>query len=234
MSIISDSVQRIQFFLKGLDRAIVSIPHLFYRETFQSGDSTDISGASPSRTDKVIGWIFWSIGVVFCFLAASLVANHLISQPWQIRLFAFLFVFIGSLLSSAVLSAVLIYYIFFIFSRVYYNSTIPDDLKATNMLPLLPTLFTFLPLTTVVPKSWSLQLFYAPFSYDPTIPYISNRLAMEENVAIDNAKNSFHSFEKVVQIGGFKELFEQWTDAMTKMHRGAPAPAPALAESKVQ
>lgn len=215
-----------------------TLSSVFYKNTVGFADvSGDLGQQQPhptqqaSTTDKVLSWLFWSFGTILALFAASIVANNLITHPWQIRLSVFLFVLIGSLLSNSILASVLIYYVFLALSRTYYNSTLKDPV---TRIPLLPTLFTFLPLTTYVPESWSAQILYYPFSYDPAMRYVGGRLDLEKSIATTNAKNSFYNYDTTMEIGGFKQLFDIWTSGMASLHQTQQPPQPQPPKENTQ
>jgi hypothetical protein len=195
---------------------------VFYKNTVGFVDiSGEVVQQPASTIDKVLSWLLWSLGIILALFAASIVANHLITHPWQIRLVVFIFVLIGSLLSSGILIPVLFYYVFLALARTYYNSTLKSS---DTHIPLLPTLFTFLPITTYIPQSWSARVLYYPFSYDPTSQYVSHRLELEKNIATTNAMNSFYNFNTTTEIGGFKQLFDMWTNGISVMHQSTVSP----------
>jgi len=101
---------------------------------------------------------------------ASLVANHLIFMPWQVRLFAFLFVYMGMGVYPVLTIGIPAYYILNALFNAYHNYNLPKGLtpaeKFARTKSLLPAIRGLLPLSTWKTDSlWKFETLLFPFKY---------------------------------------------------------------------
>jgi hypothetical protein len=144
-------------------------------------DVTAANAAVPplvtvAESGTVYSWISTGFLVLRIFLYifpiffAVLVANHLIFMPWQVRLFAFIFVYIYMGIYPVFTVGVPVYYILNALFSAYHNFNLPSTLTPVEMLArkkqYYPDIRGFLPLSTWKTDSlWAFETLLFPFKY---------------------------------------------------------------------
>jgi len=134
------------------------------------------AGITVAGSDSVISSISTGFLVLRIFLYifpiffAVLVANHLIFMPWQVRLFAFIFVYIYMGIYPVFTVGIPVYYLINLLFNAYHNFNLPSTLTPVEKLarkkPLYPVIRGFLPLSTWKTDSlWAFETLLFPFKY---------------------------------------------------------------------
>ena len=177
-------------------------------------DDKDVPAENQSVIMRTVGYLLKSIGILVSIVLAMLVANHLIMHPPIIRIFGFLATIWVCLINPLAFIGILAYYIFFILSRYYYNTTVKE---VSQKRALLPYIFALLPISNTVYRTTLLYILTYPFTYELPTDQIS--LINEHNYYIDSIKGTYESFDATVKkYSGLNSLFGEYDGGLGKMH----------------
>ncbi len=156
--------------------------------------------------EKTLTYVTFSMGIFLAIVYAMIVANTLITEPWAIRLFAFIAVLLLSLFNPIVFGILTIYFL----STGIYNKT--------RGKTFFPPIFAMLPITTTPRISTLGSIFNYPFFYPKGQESQKKLKEIMENYKSD-LKSSFIDFEGLsASYPVIKKAYEEFSKKMEDMN----------------
>jgi F0F1-type ATP synthase assembly protein I len=155
---------------------------------------------------KTLSYVTLSMGIFLSIIYAMIVANNLITEPWVIRLFAFIAVSLLSISNPLVFGALTLYFISF----GIYNKT-----KGKTFLP---PIFAVLPITTTPSIGTFSSLFKYPFLYPKGQESEKKLKEIMEKYKTD-LKESFINFEGLsASYPVIKRTYDEFSKKLDNMN----------------
>jgi hypothetical protein len=155
---------------------------------------------------KTLSYVTLSMGIFLSIVYAMIVANNLITEPWVIRLFAFIAVSLLSISNPLVFGALTLYFISF----GIYNKT-----KGKTFLP---PIFAVLPITTTPSMGTFSSFFKYPFLYPKGQESEKKLKEIMEKYKTD-LKESFINFEGLsASYPVIKRAYDEFSKKLDNMN----------------
>jgi len=166
--------------------------------TQQAASATAAQSVSLIYTiiDKGLYILWW----IFCIIIGSLVSNHLINYPWQVRVFLFAFIMVlGNFSDYTELNTVYIIGIYYLINMLYTAYRIYRKPELKEKEHILHTFYAILPIRTANNTFLDTVLFpvtYLQKGNDPKDTYY-NQLTVNGPPYIASMKENFPNFEEL-------------------------------------
>ncbi len=155
---------------------------------------------------KTLSYVTLSMGIFLAIVYAMIVSNILITEPWAIRLFAFVAVLLLSIFNPVVFGILTIYFL----STGIYNKT--------RGKTFLPPIFAMLPITTTPRIGTISSIFNYPFFYPKGQESQKKLKEIMENYKSD-LKSSFIDFERLsASYPIIKKAYDEFSKKLEDMN----------------
>lgn len=155
---------------------------------------------------KTLSYVTLSMGIFLAIVYAMIVSNILITEPWPIRLFAFIAVLLLSIFNPIVFGILTIYFL----STGIYNKT--------RGKTFFPPIFAMLPITTTPRIGTLSSIFNYPFFYPKGQESQKKLKEIMENYKSD-LKSSFIDFEGLsASYPVIKKAYEEFSKKIEDMN----------------